>query len=279
MSGNYLVEAPANLTAMWLHEYFVNVSSSYGNATGGGWYEAGSYANLSVPNPIVNVSPGIRLAFISWSNGNKNGTMREEISSPTSLSARFGRQYLLDISAKDSQGNPISVSYFVINGNQSSGSAYLSENSAYSLTGAYYKGVLLPENLTLQVSHPSTVNVSLPVYDVKVRTTDLFGLPVNASVTLVYKNATSSQAYSGSAGTLQVADVPYGASNVAASYSGVTVRASTLDGNEASMVFVSMTDVVVVAVLLAVAAVAALRFKRRPPRRGREPYVSEAESG
>ena len=279
LSGTVIVESPVKIAAVWLHEYLVNATSSFGNATGSGWYEPGSYANLSVPIPVISVGPGERIAFTSWSNGNRNSTMREKISSPLSLRAQFTRQYLVGLSGENAQGNPIDVSAFVLNGRQSNNSVFLDANRTYVLGGAYYKGILLPLNLSITVRSPSVYNVSLPVYDVGIRTVDLFGLPVNASVSVTYENLSRAQAYSGASGEVRTANVPYGSSNVSASYFGMTERVRTSGGKETVLVFVSAADAAAIAVLLfAIAGIAILR-RKRSARRATGPSASDTGPG
>ena len=278
LSGTVVVGGPLRISAGWLHEYLVNATSSYGNATGSGWYESGSYANLSVPAPVVNVSPGERIAFVSWSNGNENSTIRERIASPLSLRAQFNRQYLIGLSGENNQGNQINVSYFVLNGKQASSSIFLDANRTYVLDGVYYKGVFLPVNLTVPASAPSTFNFSLPVYDVMVRTVDLFGLPVNSSVSLVFDNLSHSQTSSGASGAVRVMNVPYGRSNVTAHFLGMTERASTYGGKETSLVFVSATNVISIAVLLFVIALLVVLRRKRVTKGTTELPASNAKS-
>jgi hypothetical protein len=265
-TGTALIKGPLNITASWLHQYFVNATPA-ATTTGSGWYNQGSYANLSVPAPIVNLSSGKRVAFISWSNGNESSTMHERVTSPVSLRAQFSTQYLIGLSGKDSQGRSISVSNFTINGVQrAGGSAFLNANQTYVLNGVYYKGVFLPVNLSVPTTAPSAFSFSLPVYDVKLNTVDLFGLPVNASVSMVFGNGSASKAYSGASGALLVPDVPYGSANVTASLFGITERTSTSGGKGASLVFVSMTNLVgFAAIALAICILAAARMRRRPP--------------
>jgi hypothetical protein len=264
-NGTVIVESPIQLSAIWLHEYLVNVTASYGNATGSGWYDSGSYANLSVPNPIVNISQDERIAFASWSNGNASSTVREEVASPLSLRAQFARQYLVSLSGENSQGNPINVSYFTLNGQQRQGSSFfLNANQTYLLGGAYYKGVLLPANMSVTASAPSTFNVSLPVYDVILRTVDLFGLPVNTTVSLVYDNTSSSRENSGASGEIRVRNVPYGSANATASYLGMTEHALASGGKEATLVFVSTANLIVIAIIVVAAGCLLLMRKKRP---------------
>lgn len=277
LSGTAVVRSPVAIDAIWLHEYLVNATSSFGSAVGSGWYEAGGYANLSVPTPVVNISPGERIAFTSWSNGNTSDTIREKVLSPLDLSAQFSRQYLAELSGKNAQGNPIGVSVFVLDGRQSNSSVFLDANQTYALGGAYYNGILMPLNLSIRAGSPSTYNVSLPVYDADIRTVDLFGMPVNASVSLVYENLSSAQAYSGKSGEVRIANVPYGASNVTASYFGLTERAQTAGGKEAVLVFVSAVDAVVIAVLLIVITAFAISRRRRSAPRAAGPFAPDAK--
>jgi hypothetical protein len=189
--------------------------------------------------------------------------------SPLSLRAQFDRQYKVDVLGKDAQGDPINVSYFVLNGRRQSGSSFFMDANLTSLlSAAYYKGVLLPANLSFTANGPSAFSVSLPVYDVRIRTVDLFGLPVNATASLVYDNASSLQTYSGPSGEIVVADVPLGGANATAGYLGITERAAASDGKEVTLFFVSLGNVIVMTVVIALAACMVVIRKRRPRPRG-----------
>ncbi|VVB77230.1 Uncharacterised protein [uncultured archaeon] len=260
LSGSVKVTASSDLVAGWQHQYFINVSSPYDNVTGSGWYASNSTANLSVGNPVMGVGSGERIAFVSWSNGDVNATLHAKVTAPLRLNASFERQYAIDFVAVDAYGRKIAVPAFTLGGIQVNSSSFLAANRTYAVNGAYYKGVFLPSNASITASSTSSFTISLPVYNVSVRTVDLFDLPVNVSVLLTYKNDSSASAFSGGGGLLQVSDVPLGYSNVSASYLGITGKTSTVAGAPATLVFVSLTNIAAMA-FAAVAAAALLTFR------------------
>jgi M6 family metalloprotease-like protein len=59
------VNSPTSLLAAWKTQYLVTVESEYGSASGGGWYDAGSSAQLSI-QPEVDYSNQTRRIFTGW---------------------------------------------------------------------------------------------------------------------------------------------------------------------------------------------------------------------
>lgn len=260
LNGTVLVSGPLSISASWLRQYLVNATAQYSPTTGSGWYANGSIANISVSRPVTNISSGARIAFVSWSNGNTSSTLRAKVSSPLSLRAIFNTQYRVGLAALDAYGNRLGPSYFIVDSKQANSTAFFAANKTHSVGGAYYKGILLPSNATFFAGAPSNVSVPLPVYNVTIRTVDLFGLPVNATASLVYANQSSGKFFSGSKGTVQIGDVPYGIANGTVSFMGMSSRVWAANGKSVTMVFVSMTNVV--AILVALAALAYMMVRR-----------------
>jgi hypothetical protein len=263
LSGTALVSGPLNLTAAWLHQYLVNVTAQYSPTTGSGWYVGGSTANISVVRPLIVISSGKRVAFSSWSNGNTNSSFSERVSAPLNISAIFGTQYRFGLAGTDAYGNGLGVSYFIVDGKQANWTVFLNANQTHLVSGAYYKGVLLPANVSLSANAPSNVSVSLPVYNVTIRTVDLFFLPVNATVSLTYRNLSSGRVFSGASGAVLVEDVPYGAANGTARYMGLASQVSVGYGKGATVIFVAPSNIAVIAIAAAVLAYIAVRQIRK----------------
>jgi hypothetical protein len=59
------VNSPTSLLAAWKTQYLITVQSEYGSASGGGWYDAGSSAQLSI-QPEVNYNNQTRRIFTGW---------------------------------------------------------------------------------------------------------------------------------------------------------------------------------------------------------------------
>ncbi len=204
-----VVNGPASVHANSYTEYFVNATSQYGNVTGSNWYAKGSVASLSLSKPIIQISPTERLVFLSWSNGSTSPNLSFTVSSPVFLHAVFGKQYLVRIMAYSENNESIQPNAYMCNGVEVNSSAFLSVG-AYKITGALYKGVWLNESYSFYVNGSEQINLKLPVLNVLLVTRDLFGMPVNASVTLEFANKSSYTLYTGSDGSVLLRNVPYG---------------------------------------------------------------------
>lgn len=263
LNGTMLVTSPINLIAFWTKEYFVNVSSKYSNVTGKGWYPENSTDKIAVVNPVLEINNGERLAFFEWSNGSSEESLNYTVVAPISLKANFIKQYRSLLVGKNAYGGNISATSFTINGNSTGNDTFLSENKSYKISGAYYKGITLPSNVSITPTSPTTVYVPLQVYAVEVKTVDLFGIPINASVVLTYDNGSSYSMHSGAQGTISVQNVPYGHADVTAQYLGMMVHSETANGKVASLLFVSTIDIIVIVIVLVAGVIVAIIYRRR----------------
>jgi hypothetical protein len=93
------VNSPTSLLAAWKTQYLVTVQSQYGTATGGGWYDAGSPAQISVPS-VVDYTNATRRTFAGWigdyTDPSNNVTLR--VDTPKTLTAQWTTQYLVTLS-------------------------------------------------------------------------------------------------------------------------------------------------------------------------------------
>jgi hypothetical protein len=90
------VDAPTRLFAAWRTQYLVDVNSEYGTAQGGGWYDAGSSVQASVPAEI-DYANGTRRVFAGWS-GDYSGASNNAalgVDAPKTLNAQWKTQYLV----------------------------------------------------------------------------------------------------------------------------------------------------------------------------------------
>jgi ribosomal protein L37E len=62
---NLQMNAPHTVTAMYKQQYYLTVMSDQGVPSGAGWYDAGTYAPISVSTP-ANPSYGVSLVFNGW---------------------------------------------------------------------------------------------------------------------------------------------------------------------------------------------------------------------
>ncbi len=97
-----VISISSNITenANWQLQYLVNVNSSYGPATGTGWYNEGSLVSYAVDNTTYYYNKTTRYVFQNWSNGNKNPSGSEYADSPFNISATFIKEYYVNASSK-----------------------------------------------------------------------------------------------------------------------------------------------------------------------------------
>ena len=72
-SNPILMDGPKTARAQYGTQFYLDVSSAYGDVLGAGWYDRGAKAHAVVASPQVGVSPGMRELFVSWS-GDATGT-------------------------------------------------------------------------------------------------------------------------------------------------------------------------------------------------------------
>ena len=64
-SLNLVMNSPHNVTALYGQQYYLNVQTDQGVATGSGWYDSGSTAQIYVSTP-VSTSYGVNIVFNGW---------------------------------------------------------------------------------------------------------------------------------------------------------------------------------------------------------------------
>lgn len=64
-SLNLAMNSPHNVTALYGQQYYLNVQTDQGVATGSGWYDSGSTAQIYVSTP-VSTSYGVSIVFNGW---------------------------------------------------------------------------------------------------------------------------------------------------------------------------------------------------------------------
>ncbi len=249
-SQQLLMSSNITETANWQVEYFVNASSQYGTTSGSGWYRNGSTATYAITNTSF-VRNGKLFRFSGWSNGNSNYTGMQRVTGPVSVTADW--QYRQVLAGTDAYGRGIEIGAAVINGSIVNSTPFLGAGVVSELTGVYYKGLLLSVSQNITQNSTPTVSIGLPVYDVYLKTTDIFGLPVNATAMMQFEGGGSEVAYGGASGTINVTDVPYGYANVTFSYFGQSQHVIASSGKQAGAAFVSPLDILLIALVLSAA--------------------------
>ncbi len=242
-AGEIKITRPYSLYPVWQREYSINVSSILGGARGSGWYARNSTAAISITRLYRNISDSRRTAFYSWSNGDRNASISIPVNAPISIYAVFRNQSRLDISGFDKYGNRMQITSFFIDNKSIGNSTFLFDGQGYELNKAYYKGVMLYVNQSVDIGSPSNLSIYLPIYGVEIRTADIFGIPVNASLSIRFLNGSTANEYSGPSGTASFSDVPYGFVEVSARYGYEIMSAQSENGAVARITIISLFDI------------------------------------
>jgi uncharacterized repeat protein (TIGR02543 family) len=96
-------------TANWKTQYYLTVSSAYGTAGGGGWYDSGASASAIVTPLTVAGDAGTQYVFTGW-GGDASGTTSPSnaitMNGPKTATANWKTQYYLTMSTNFGSVNP-----------------------------------------------------------------------------------------------------------------------------------------------------------------------------
>jgi hypothetical protein len=269
-NASIILSRPYSVYAVWQRQYLLNATSMFGGVNGSGWYDQNSIASLSLSNLYHNTSSEKRLAFYSWSTGNRSPDIQIPMNAPANVYAIFRNQSLVHLFVSDVYGIPVKATSFYVGNLTTNKSIFLFDDYTYNITKAYYKGMELQIDQAVNVSGPSNFTFSLPIYNVQISTTDVFGIPVNVSMSVTFLNGTTAYANSGAAGLMFIPDVPYGSAAVQARYGGETLTAQASQGSIAKITVVSGLDLTVFAIVVALGFlmyfVASHRIRHHNPR-------------
>jgi hypothetical protein len=101
-SASIIMTGPKTVTAEWQNEYLLTIESAYGQPQGGGWYDEGSTASISIASVQ---EPTARHNFIGWS-GDYTGSQASAsiiMTSPKTVTADRRNEYLLTIESAHGQ--------------------------------------------------------------------------------------------------------------------------------------------------------------------------------
>ena len=253
-----VVDSPKAITANWALQYYVNVTTPYGNATGSGWYDDGANARVSLSENYIQENSTFRTAFSKWSNGNSSAALNFTVNGSVGLEAEFMLQRHVNLIGENVYGNPINVSYFYINGYRYPGGyAYLYVNNSNLISGAMYKGAYLSYNKSVGIAYnTASIAIKLPVFNAAISTQSFFGTPVDADLSLSFYNGTTYNTTSGSSGTFTVDNVPYGEVYGSARFFGTTQSINISGGEDVYLDFFtpSLIAVIILGIILIIAA-------------------------
>ncbi|MEM0201493.1 MAG: hypothetical protein QXD23_03755, partial [Candidatus Micrarchaeaceae archaeon] len=255
LNGSLLMSSPEKLFPNWQQQYLININSSIANISKKGWYNKNSLINITLKKILINSTPYERTAFYSWNNGAKSNNLSLIISSPLSLSPIYKRQYLTTFKTVNEYGDPVYINKFELNNNLTNNTVYLYSGINYSLKSVFYKGTQIYINKSIAVEQTSTIPITIPLYNLNIKTNDLFGLPVNALVTITFYNGTTVSEYSGTYGLINMSNVPFGFASGIAEYGPITTPVNVNSGNRSNLLFISLINVIVFILIIVISAV------------------------
>ncbi len=244
-----LMDGDITETAAWQVQYLLNVTSNYSSTSGSGWYNSSSVATYGIAANSIYQNGTQRFVFSGWSNGNKNATGSITLTGPRQISANW--KFMERLVATNQQQVPIIPDYFIVDGAMSNSTPYLNATMNHSVTGVYYKGLLFPYNLSVDVNSPATVYLPLPVYNVSIKVADYFGLPISTPLSITYKNGTTAN-LTPTNGEVKIPDVPYGYAEVQARYLWMNKTVVTDQGVPVKISFFSTVNIAAVVVIILV---------------------------
>lgn len=262
-SATFIVTGPENITANWKIEYLINASSIYGNVIGGGWYDYGSNATISLNLTQKNNNPSKRIAFFSWNNGINSTIYNFKVNRPISIVAKFKPEYLQHITIKNMNGTVINFSYVMINNRKFYNKHIYLFEGKNNFSYVNIKGYNLSVNKTFDVSSSKNLIFTVQLYDVVIKTDDLFGIPINVSVNINFINGTSKQLFSGADGKISLHNVAYGFVNGVASFNNKTKYFNSKSSRNITVNFISNNVLIYAFIFALVIAVIGFLIARR----------------
>ena len=97
-TGSIIVSKSGALTANYLAQFFVDVSSPYGAVSGSGWYDFGDSLYVTLDQSVVNSSSGIRQVFTGWGEDASGNNLTSDVitlDGPKSAVALWKKQFLV----------------------------------------------------------------------------------------------------------------------------------------------------------------------------------------
>jgi len=264
-----VVDRDTVLTAEFITEHLLTVSSDYGGLAQSTWLMEGSTVNISAPT-VVNISTGSRVMFNGWAGDVVSSApiVSLKMDRPLSIEATWRTQHLLSLSFRDKAGRIVSPNWVKLSGpsgvlNLTSYEAWVDEGE-WKIERVWYKGVDVRPILdaSYDVSKPVVTDVSTEVYDAKMVLKDALGIPisntlVNWKITFPDGTTESKTTETSGDGTLIIPSVPKGECEVKVSYLGqeklFSLDASTGIAEEVSFPFSVLSILIGLSAILAFA--------------------------
>jgi fibronectin type 3 domain-containing protein len=108
------ITGPTTVTATYLTQYYLTVTSAYGTTTGAGWYSSGATAYAGLTSGTVSGGAGTQYVFTSWGS-DASGTNYVQsnaitMSGPKTATAGWHTQYYLTVTSAN--GNPTGQGWY-----------------------------------------------------------------------------------------------------------------------------------------------------------------------
>jgi uncharacterized repeat protein (TIGR02543 family) len=120
-SSALVITSPTTVTASYIVQYYLTVTSAYNSASGSGWYDSGSTAYAALNHGISSGGSGTRYVFINWNN-DASGTNYAQsnpiiMDGPKTATTQWATQYKITLS-QTGVGSDFSGAYLIVNGTQ-----------------------------------------------------------------------------------------------------------------------------------------------------------------
>jgi subtilisin family serine protease len=87
-------------TANWKNQYYLTLTTLYGNASGEGWYDSGTLASATITPLLLSGPEGTRYIFVNWAGDASGDTSPSNpivMNNPKFVTANWKTQYLVSI--------------------------------------------------------------------------------------------------------------------------------------------------------------------------------------
>ena len=189
---------PITIKAVWTKEYYVNVSSTYGKAKGGGWYPVGNETVISVEKSI-GFENGTRVIFKRWTGTltvSKN-KFKYKVTKPAVFRANWDILFEVSFTFYTPEKEIIVPEKLTIERDDGLEFTFTEfkydwvKKGKYRISKVIYKGVdVKSDNASyVNINNPGNYSVPCRVYDLVIVVKDIFGIPsIGTQVTIIFPN-------------------------------------------------------------------------------------------
>jgi len=177
-SGSVVMNGPKTITFRWKQQYLLTVNTTYGTASGQGWYDDRAAPSFSVTAPEGET--GVRYIFLGWS-GDYTGTETSgtiQMTAPKTISASWKKQHQVSIAFNTAAGTSLTIppaQAVIINpaGTEEQLTKYTNlwfDEGTYTMTRVMFMGAnVVMDKVTYSATAPGTWVVPLHVYTLTVK--------------------------------------------------------------------------------------------------------------